>query len=53
MVTHGTIGKYDGDCETWKSYTEHLVQYFAANDVESTDKRQRCTNNWIGNNIDS
>ena len=39
MVTHGTTGKCDGDCKTWKSYTKHLVQYFAANDMESADKK--------------
>ena len=40
MATHGTIGEFDGDCESWKSYMEHLVQYFAANDVESADKNR-------------
>ena len=40
MATHGTIGKYDGNRETWKSYMECLVQYFAANDVESADKKR-------------
>ena len=31
--------KFDGDHETWKSYTERLTQYFAANDVESADEQ--------------
>ena len=35
MVKHGSIGKFDGDCETWKSYMKWLIQYFAANDAES------------------
>ena len=36
---HGSIGKFDGDCETWKSYTECLTQYFITNDVKSADKQ--------------
>ena len=40
MAKHGSIGEFDSDCETWKSYTERLTQYFAANDVESADKQR-------------
>ena len=40
MATHGTIGEFDSDRETWKSYTERLVQYFAANDVDSAEKKR-------------
>ena len=39
MAKHGSIGEFDSDRETWKSYTEQLTQYFAANDVESADKQ--------------
>ena len=39
MAMHGSIGKFDGDCETWKSYTECLTQYFITNDVNSADKQ--------------
>ena len=38
MAKHGSIGEFDSDRETWKSYTERLTQYFTANDVESADK---------------
>ena len=40
MAKHGSIGEFDGDRETWKSYTERLTQYFTANDVESADKQR-------------
>ena len=40
MAKHGSIGEFDGDRETWKSYTERLIQYFTANDVESADKQR-------------
>ena len=33
------IAKFDGDCETWKSYTECPTQYFITNDVKSADKQ--------------
>ena len=39
MALHGSIGEFDGDRETWKSYTERLTQYFSANDVKSADKQ--------------
>ena len=39
MATHSTIGEFDGDRESRKSYTERLVQYFAVNDVVSADKK--------------
>ena len=40
MALHGSIGEFDGDRETWKSYTERLTQYFTANDVKSADKQR-------------
>ena len=42
MATHGTIGEYDGNRETCMEiiYTERLVQYFAANNVEFADKKR-------------
>ena len=40
MAKHGSIGEFDSDRETWKSYTERLIQYFAANDVESASKQR-------------
>ena len=40
MAKHGSIGEFDGDRETWKSYTERLTQYFTANDVESAAKQR-------------
>ena len=40
MTLHGSIGEFDGDRETWKSYTERLTQYFTANDVKSADKQR-------------
>ena len=40
MAKHGSIGEFDSDRETWKSYTERLTQYFTANDVESADKKR-------------
>ena len=39
MTMHSSTGKFVGDCETWKSYTECLTQHFTANDVKSVDKR--------------
>ena len=39
VVLHGFIGEFDGDSETWKSYTERLTQYFIANNVKSADKQ--------------
>ena len=39
MTKHNSIGKFDSDHETWKSYTEHLILYFAANDMESESKQ--------------
>ena len=39
MASHGTIGEFDSDRETWKSYTEWLTQYFVANDIDSAGKK--------------
>ena len=40
MALPGSIGEFDDDRETWKSYTEHLTQYFTANNVKSADKQR-------------
>ena len=40
MAIHGTIGEFDGDRESWKLYTECLLQYLTANDVEYADKKR-------------
>ena len=40
MAKHGTIGEYDPDKEDWTSYTEHLCEYFIANDVKADNKKK-------------
>ena len=37
--TKNLHGDIDGYRKSWKLYMEHLVQYFAANDVKSADKK--------------
>ena len=39
MAKHSSIGEFNSDSETWKLYMERLIQYFAANDVESASKQ--------------
>ena len=39
MAKHGSIGEFGSDREMWKSYTERLIQFFAANNVESASKQ--------------
>ena len=48
MAKHSSIGEFDGDRETWKSYTENLTQYLTANDVESADKQRAILLNVCG-----
>ena len=40
IASHGTLSDFDSDREDWTSYTEHLEQYFEANDVVSAVKQQ-------------
>ena len=40
MTMHGTIGEFDGTREDWTSYTKHLQQYFAANDMTNVRKQR-------------
>ena len=37
---HGTIGEYDPQREDWTSYSERLLEYFTANDVDGADKKR-------------
>ena len=40
MATHGNIGEFSADSETWVSYIERLQQYFIANNIKG-EERQR------------
>ena len=40
MATHGSIGEFDSDKETWTAYTERLQEYFLANDVDVAEKQR-------------
>ena len=40
MAMHGTIGEYDPQREDWTSYSERLLEYFTANDVDGADKKR-------------
>ena len=40
MATHGSIGEFNPEKESWTSYTERLEEYFLANDVESAEKQR-------------
>ena len=40
MATHGTIGAFEPNTETWVTYTERLEQYFIANDVDAAEKKR-------------
>ena len=40
MANHGTFDAFDPGKEDWTSYTEHLEQYFVANDVEDNNKQR-------------
>ena len=40
MATHGSIGEFSADNETWVSYVERIQQYFVVNDIK-TDNKQR------------
>ena len=37
--SHGKLGEFVASKEDWKSYTEHLQQYFAANNIDNAGKR--------------
>ena len=39
-MLHGSSGEFDSSREDWTSYSERLMQYFAANDVEAAGKRR-------------
>ena len=38
--SHGKLGEFMVSKEDWKSYTECLQQYFAANDIDNAGKRR-------------
>ena len=40
MAVHGTVGEFSGIGEEWPTYIERLEFYFAANEVDSSDKRR-------------
>ena len=40
MATHGTIGAFESNKETWVSYAEWIEQYFITNDVDDPDKKE-------------
>ena len=40
MAKHGTIVEYDPQREDWTSYSERLLEYFTANDVDGAEKKQ-------------
>ena len=37
---HCSVGPFEGSQEDWRSYTERLQQYFAANDVRTAEKQR-------------
>lgn len=40
MATHGSIGEFSADNETWISYVERIQQYFVVNDIKTDDKQR-------------
>lgn len=40
MALHGKLGEFTSGKEDWKSYTERLTQYFAANDIDDVAKQR-------------
>ena len=40
MTTHGQIGEFHGDLESWTSYMEQLECYFVVNDVADARKQR-------------
>ena len=40
MAAHGTLSEFDPQKEDWISYSEWLQAYFAANKIESAEKKQ-------------
>ena len=39
-VKHSTIAEFNGAQDDWDSYTEHLDQYFVANDITDVGKKR-------------
>ena len=40
MATHGYIGEFSADSETWVSYIEQLQQYFIANNFKGKERQR-------------
>ena len=40
MATHGNIGEFSADSETWVSHIERLQQYFIANNIKGEEKQR-------------
>ena len=40
MAVHRSIGHFDSNEEDWTSYTEHMEQYFIANDIAEDAKKK-------------
>ena len=40
MATHDGFGAFEEGREEWASYTEHLEQYFTANDTKTAEKKR-------------
>ena len=38
--TQGAVGPFDPQCEDWDSSTEHLQQWFVANDIQDANKQR-------------
>ena len=39
-ATQGHLGEFDSTQEEWETYTEHLEQYFTANNVQDAGKQR-------------
>ena len=48
MAKHRMIGEYDPQREDWTSYSERLLEYFTANDVDGADKKRAILLSVIG-----
>ena len=40
MTVHGKLEQFHVRQEDWKSYEEHLQQYFVANDIAEAEKQR-------------
>ena len=40
MATHGGFVAFEDGREEWASYTEHLEQYFTANNINTAEKKR-------------